>query len=143
MADEPKQCGAPWPTIFDPEFEPNIPGTPLAPTQFIPMEPEHEEALGALLGHILHDEPEHGPPYVHTFRPPEPIQDENGEWWTPIEPSFTLAAHTDYDLAMCGVAPELFYISVGAQIASASHEPIPAPPAIRWSRRAHDAIHPA
>jgi len=52
--------------------------------------PLFPEAMGAVLHGFLNAEPQTGPPYVHTFADPEQVQDEDGEWYVPIVPTYTL-----------------------------------------------------
>ena len=58
------------------------------------MTPGQEETLGNIIGRLVKGEPRPGPPWTHTIRQPEPVQDENGDWYTPLEPTHTLRAYT-------------------------------------------------
>lgn len=63
-----------------------IPDGPLAP-----------EGVGWLLSEFLKSV-EGGPPYVHTFRPSEPLYDADGFPYWPLEPHFTLEETAMADL---------------------------------------------
>ena len=67
----------------------------------LPEGPLAPDGIGEVLHAILNPQPQPGPPYVHTIRPPEPEYDENGDPYWPLEPSFTLEP---YDLTAEPVA---------------------------------------
>lgn len=72
----------------DPPF-----GTAVAPTVWLPMDPEplFPESVGEVLHAILHPEPKSGAPYTHTLNWPPTEYDEDGEPLPPrIEPSITV-----------------------------------------------------
>lgn len=67
------------------EASPDVPAVPLFP-----------DAVGAVLHAMLNAEPEPGPPYMHTVKPPEPAgYDEDGRpiWDVPV--SFTIEESGD------------------------------------------------
>lgn len=73
-----------------------------------------EGPAGAALYALINAEPEPGPPYTHTFRPPPTEYDEDGEpIWKPMEPTFTITAADVADMIdrderafMLGLCPQ-------------------------------------
>lgn len=71
-------------------LEPPAFETPLLPSAFLPL--DVPEGSGEIMASLLGAPERPGPPYVHTFRPPEPIgQDEDGNDIYPEPgPAYTL-----------------------------------------------------
>lgn len=60
--------------------------------------PFYPEAMGVFLGKLLAPEQQDGPPYVHTFRPPEPEYDEDGNLYWPLTPTHTVTTAGWYEV---------------------------------------------